>query len=346
MSLKRNRFVDSAFAVFDDGDATKIIQIQVSALTTATTRTWTAPDASGTLTLLGNSSTGSGTVVLDNTPTITTPTFVAPSSGTSTIPSGGGVLLSTSSTATVTNKSLVADNTLLIGSADNTKKLQFDVSGSTAAKTMTIVSSPTLDRSLTLPNATDTLVGKATTDVFTNKSMSEAQLTFTDITTGNVSTSVHGFTPKAPNSATQFLDGTGAWNNAAWTSYTPTLTNATLGNGTISGWYMQIGKTVVYTIKFVLGTTSIIVGGPLVVSLPVTTVGSRWVQFNAPFGQVIYVRGSNYIGVVDWYSTTQVELAIMNVGATYPTQAGVTATVPGTWASGDSIYVNGIYEAA
>jgi hypothetical protein len=40
-------------------------------------------------------------------------------------------------------------------------------------------------------------------------SIPESKLTFTDITTGNVSTSYHGFVPKAPNDTTKFLDGTG-----------------------------------------------------------------------------------------------------------------------------------------
>lgn len=39
----------------------------------------------------------------------------------------------------------------------------------------------------------------------------ETDLTFTDVTTNNVSTSKHGFAPKAPNDATKFLDGTGAY---------------------------------------------------------------------------------------------------------------------------------------
>lgn len=41
--------------------------------------------------------------------------------------------------------------------------------------------------------------------------MAETALTFTDVTTNNVSTSLHGFVPKAPNDATKFLDGTGAF---------------------------------------------------------------------------------------------------------------------------------------
>lgn len=45
-------------------------------------------------------------------------------------------------------------------------------------------------------------------------STSDADITFTDITTGNVSTTKHGFAPKAPNVATQFLNGLGEWSAA------------------------------------------------------------------------------------------------------------------------------------
>ncbi len=45
----------------------------------------------------------------------------------------------------------------------------------------------------------------------TNIGMTDANLSFTDITTNNVSTTKHGFAPKAPNDATKFLDGTGAF---------------------------------------------------------------------------------------------------------------------------------------
>src|SRR5438552_3518139 len=41
--------------------------------------------------------------------------------------------------------------------------------------------------------------------------ITEAQLSLSDITTDNVSITKHGFAPKAPNDATKFLDGTGAY---------------------------------------------------------------------------------------------------------------------------------------
>jgi hypothetical protein len=66
---------------------------------------------------------------------------------------------------------------------------------------------------------------KAGAETLTNKTLAggantisgitEAMLSTSDITTLNVSTTKHGFTPKAPNDATKFLDGTGAWSTPA-----------------------------------------------------------------------------------------------------------------------------------
>jgi hypothetical protein len=45
--------------------------------------------------------------------------------------------------------------------------------------------------------------------------ITDANLSISDITTNNVSTAKHGFAPKAPNDATKFLDGTGAYSTPA-----------------------------------------------------------------------------------------------------------------------------------
>ena len=67
--------------------------------------------------------------------------------------------------------------------ADPTKLLTIELVGATTAKTMTITASHTDNRTLTLPDATDTLVGKATTDTFTNKSITPKVVSATSITT-------------------------------------------------------------------------------------------------------------------------------------------------------------------
>jgi hypothetical protein len=65
-----NNMSDAVFRVSDDGDSTAIMQFQCSGITTATTRTLTVPDASGTITL------NDATQTLANK-TLTTPTIAS-----------------------------------------------------------------------------------------------------------------------------------------------------------------------------------------------------------------------------------------------------------------------------
>lgn len=79
------------------------------------------------------------------------------------------VLTNNSGSQTLTNK-LLSDSTVKFANvSDATKLLLFSLGGATTGKTMTIVSSHTNNRSLTLPDATDTLVGLSTTDIMNNK---------------------------------------------------------------------------------------------------------------------------------------------------------------------------------
>jgi hypothetical protein len=61
---------------------------------------------------------------------------------------------------------------------------------------------------------------------------------------------------------------------AAWTPYTPTwtavTTNPAIGNGTISGQYMKIGRTCVVVFQVTMGTTSTYGSGFWRIGLPAT----------------------------------------------------------------------------
>ena len=54
--------------------------------------------------------------------------------------------------------------------------------------------------------ATNFLDGTGTWDT-----VKDEDLSLSDVTTGNVSTTAHGFVPKAPNSTSQFLRGDATW---------------------------------------------------------------------------------------------------------------------------------------
>ena len=65
--------------------------------------------------------------------------------------------------------------------ADETKRLMFNASGGTTSTRTMLSSTQTVDRTLSLPDATDTLVGKATTDTLTNKTLTSPTLTLAGV---------------------------------------------------------------------------------------------------------------------------------------------------------------------
>ena len=73
--------------------------------------------------------------------------------------------------------------------------------------------------------------GSSGTPVF--RQAVEADISMSDNTTDNVSTTKHGFAPKAPNDATKFLDGTGNYSSAL--PQTVASASGTLKTGTVSG---------------------------------------------------------------------------------------------------------------
>lgn len=60
-------FADNVFQIHDDGDSTKVVQFQCSGITTATTRTLTVPDASGTIALTSQLPAGAALTKVDDT---------------------------------------------------------------------------------------------------------------------------------------------------------------------------------------------------------------------------------------------------------------------------------------
>ena len=70
--------------------------------------------------------------------------------------------------ATLTNKTLTDNSTVIADSTDASKQIKFDAGG-TASTATTITAAQTANRTLTLPDATDTLIGRVTADTGANR---------------------------------------------------------------------------------------------------------------------------------------------------------------------------------
>jgi len=135
------------------------------------------------------------------------------------------------------------------------------------------------------------------------------------------------------------IGGTGTL-SGAWTSYTPTVNNWTLGNGTLVAAYKQIGKTVFFRIDFTVGSTTNKAGN-LSFSLPVTANSS----FASAYTVHTYLLDT---GTDEYYFTSEVTTA--NVNGIYQLSGGnnraISPTAPFTWVTGDRARFWGFYEAA
>jgi hypothetical protein len=187
----------------------------------------------------GTAANVTGTVAIANggTGVTTLPSGLLKGAGTGAITAvtaPTGAIVGTTDTQTLTGKTLTAP---VISSISNTGTLTLPTTTDTLvgrATTDTLTNKTISGASNTLSNiSADSTIDGTTNKVYTatektklaaitgtntgDQVLSDATLSTSDITTNNVSTTKHGFVPKAPNVATQFLDGTGAWSTPAGT---------------------------------------------------------------------------------------------------------------------------------
>ena len=124
-----------------------------------------------------------------------------------------------------------------------------------------------------------------------------------------------------------------------WTTYTPTLTNITLGDGTVSAKYVRIGKLVNVQVQFTMGSTSAVTG-LIGVSLPVAFVSANRFVGTCRASVVI-----NYMMHVIGSGTNMNVYAVSTSGA-YAATTNTSATVPNTWANTHQFFINATYEIA
>ena len=129
-----------------------------------------------------------------------------------------------------------------------------------------------------------------------------------------------------------------------WTTYTPTFSGTTLGNGSISGSYAQIADTIFFRAVFTLGSTSSI-AGPVDVTLPVVASGYGTFDFMNVISQywdnspLSFYPSSANIAI----GNSSVRLGVTLTNGTYAQYTDYVANVPVTAATSDRISVQGSY---
>jgi len=104
----------------------------------------------------------------------------------------------------LTNKTITSPSVSGLYLSDSS--IVFEGSSDDAYETTLTVANPTVDRTLTLPDATDTLVGRATTDTLTNKTLTNP--TISGLYLSDLSIVVEGSTTDAFETTLSFVDPT------------------------------------------------------------------------------------------------------------------------------------------
>lgn len=127
-----------------------------------------------------------------------------------------------------------------------------------------------------------------------------------------------------------------------WQTYTPTLSNMTVGNGTTEARYRQMGNTADVFFKFTLGSTSTVSAFPTI-TLPVNAKYT-----NVMIGQNTYTdSGTTYYVGQNLVSAANTVWFGCNVGfGSYTTVGTLSNTVPFTWGNTDIMWVTMSYEVA
>ena len=132
-----------------------------------------------------------------------------------------------------------------------------------------------------------------------------------------------------------------------WTTYTPTLTALTLGNGSKVGYYCQIADTTFFRVIVTFGSTTAFTGR-VDVSLPTTPTTlstldamNAITQFYDTSAATLVTSPTNV-----YIASTGIAILATIVSGTYPSSTDASAAVPFLWATGDTITVQGSYRNA
>jgi hypothetical protein len=282
-------------------------QIKVDQIAGAAGNTVTIP-AGQTLDVLGTLDIDGGTLVLPNT------------------------VVTTTGTQTLTNKTLT--NAVLTPTATTAGKIEFLEGTNNGTNKVTLIGpAASADVTVTLPAATDTLVGKNTTDTLTNKTVNASQLVDGSIATGKLADDSVTLAKMAPGTDGNLIsyDASGNPVAVATGSSAQVLTSAGAGAPPVfadaagGGTDWQAVKTGNFTAVAGEGYFINTTGGAIEMDLPAGTLGDEisFVDYAGTFDSnalTIAPNGSEKIQGVAASLTVSVERAANTLVYTDGTQ--------------------------
>jgi hypothetical protein len=137
-------------------------------------------------------------------------------------------------------------------------------------------------------------------------------------------------------------EATGLKYTGGWTTYTPTVTNLTVGNGTLNARYCKIGKLVTVYLDFKMGSTSVMGSGPSI-SLPINAVTNN---VNYQFvGEILDNGTQDYQGAI-LMNTTSAFLYVSIAFLTHVQPSALNSSAPMVWTTNDGFQFIFSYEVA
>jgi hypothetical protein len=128
-------------------------------------------------------------------------------------------------------------------------------------------------------------------------------------------------------------------NLGQWQTYTPTLTNFTLGNGTIATRFFVSGRLCVVLFEITFGSTTAVGSPKPAISLPIANSG-----FYATSNATLFDVSAGTTYAAHLVQDTALGVVISRTTATNGNLSEITSTAPFTWAAGDLIAGRYIYQ--
>ena len=138
---------------------------------------------------------------------------------------------------------------------------------------------------------------------------------------------------------------TAAASGFTFQAWTPTFTNLSLGNGTLTARYGTSGKFTHFELFLTFGSTTS-VSGLIKFTLPTTPKNKATDQGQYVPTMMLDAGTQIFFGMTQLPSSGPAEVYVTLANQTYVERSGTSATVPFTWTTNDELIIVGNYEEA